>query len=78
MFCDIVPGAVITIWQLRHLIQIAGFKEIIIQGSLWNAQRYLQSVYCLWLSMFVMIGNDRSVLSLIERYKGERVHNRIP
>lgn len=59
-------------------LQITVLKEIIIQGSLWNAQRYLQSVYCLWLSMFVMIGNDRCVLSLIERYKRERVHNRIP
>ena len=52
-------------------LQIVGFKEIMIQVSLWNAQRYLQWLYSLWLSMFVMIGNDRCVLSVIERYKGE-------
>ena len=56
-------------------LQIAGFKEIMIQVSLWNAQRYLQWLYSLWLSMFVMIGNGCCVLSVIERYKGESTYS---
>ena len=74
MFCDVVSGSCCYNLAIEKL-QIEGFKEIMISGSLlWNVQRlkkFATVVLCLRLSMFVMIGNERCVLSVIERYKGE-------